>query len=88
MPSEKQTCQTCKKDFLILEEEKAFYKRKNLPSPTDCSKCRQDTRLALRNERNLYKRKCDKCGQDMISPYSADSPYVVYCQKCFWEYTG
>lgn len=88
MSTERNTCQSCSKDFLILDQEKAFYKKKNLPIPTDCPKCRQDKRLALRNERNLYKRKCDKCNQDMIAAYAPDSPYKVYCQNCFWEYVG
>lgn len=88
MASLRQTCANCNKDFLIVDPEQEFYKKKELPLPTECPKCRQDKRLAMRNERNLYKRTCSKCGKDMISTYSAESPYVVYCQTCFWEYVG
>lgn len=88
MPSERKICETCAKDFLVLEKEQAFYARKSLPHPTECHKCRQDKRLSLRNERNLCQRTCDKCKAIMISPYRQDSPYIVYCQKCFWEYVG
>ncbi|MFA7278409.1 MAG: zinc-ribbon domain containing protein [Candidatus Gracilibacteria bacterium] len=88
MASQRSTCKTCGKDFLIIDQEQAFYAKKELPMPVICPKCRQDERLAMRNERNLYKRKCDKCGNDMIATYAPDSPYVIYCQKCFWEYVG
>lgn len=88
MPSERKTCSTCQKDFLVLDQEQEFLRKKEIPLPVDCPKCRQDKRLAMRNERNLYKRKCDKCGNAMISTYSEESPYVVYCQKCYWEYLG
>lgn len=88
MPSERKTCTTCAKDFLVLEQEQVFLKKKELPMPVECPKCRQDKRLALRNERNLYKRPCNKCGQGMISPYAPESPYTVYCQKCYYEYIG
>lgn len=88
MPSQQKECELCHKPFLILEKEREFLQKKNLPLPVQCFKCRQDQRLALRNERNLYRRKCAKCQQDMVSTYAPESPYIIYCQKCFWEYIG
>lgn len=88
MSSEKSVCKKCGKDFLILVEEQEFLKKKKLPMPVECPKCRQDKRLSMRNERTLYKRKCDKCSKMMISPYRPESEFVVYCQECFWEYVG
>ena len=38
-------------------------------------------RLIFRNERKLYKRKCDFSGKSIISIYSPESPYKVYDQK-------
>tara|TARA_B100000315_G_C14297812_1_gene460415 strand:+ start:249 stop:527 length:279 start_codon:yes stop_codon:yes gene_type:complete len=81
-------CKACSKDFLIIEQEQKFYKKKDLPFPENCPDCRQKRRLSLRNERKLYKRKCDKCTKDMISTYSPDSKYIVYCQECFWKHLG
>ncbi len=71
-----------------MEKEIEFLKKKDIPLPDQCFKCRQDQRLAMRNERNLYRRKCGKCNQEMISTYAPESPYLIYCQKCFWEYIG
>ena len=44
--------------------------------------------MALRSERQLYKRPCDKCKESMLSTYPPNAPYQVYCQKCFWENIG
>lgn len=86
--NETRTCETCQKSFLIIVQEQEFYKKKDLPWPTNCPECRQRRRLSLRNERKLYKRKCDKCQKDIISTYSPDSKYIVYCQECFWKNIG
>jgi len=82
------TCESCSKNFLIIPQEQVFYKKKDLPWPTNCPECRQKRRLSLRNERKLYKRKCDKCQKDIISTYAPDSKYIVYCQECFWQNIG
>lgn len=36
-------------------------------------------------ERYLYKRRCDLFKQEIISMFHPDSPYVVYCSKCWWS---
>lgn len=82
------TCSDCSKQFLIIPQETAFYSKKGLPLPKKCPECRQKARLSLRNERTLYKRTCNKCGKEIISTYSSDSKYVIYCQECFWESVG
>ncbi|NUJ97278.1 hypothetical protein HGA92_00650 [Candidatus Gracilibacteria bacterium] len=56
-----------------------------IPSPTLCPDCRQQRRLSFRNERKLYKRKCDATGEDIISIYSPDKPYKVYNQDFWWS---
>jgi hypothetical protein len=86
--STKQICKFCDKEFKIIPQEQKFYDRKKLPTPENCPKCRQKRRLSLRNERNLYKRKCDKCKKEVISTYKPDSEYTIYCQECYWEYLG
>lgn len=78
----------CGKKFSVIPQEKEFYERKKLPLPDFCPACRHKQRMALRNERKLYKRKCAKCGEDMLATFPEDVPYTVYCQKCFWENIG
>ena len=86
--SEVKKCAKCTNEFLITTQEKDFYEKKNLPDPKNCSKCRRDRRRSLRNPRKLYKRPCDKCKTELMSTYSKDSPYIVYCEKCYWDSLG
>lgn len=85
---EQAVCQFCSKSFLIIAQEQNFYLKKDLPWPVHCPECRQKRRLSLRNERKLYRRRCDKCQKEIISTYSPESQYKVYCQECFWQDIG
>ena len=62
-------CQNCHQKFNIEPEDFEFYKKISVPPPTFCPDCRLQRRLAFRNERKLYKRKCDLCGKDLIGMY-------------------
>lgn len=76
--NEIKACQNCAKNFEIDSEDKEFYKKMSTPSPTFCPMCRAQRRLTFRNERGLYKRKCDYSGKDIFSMYAPDSPVKVY----------
>ncbi|NUJ98065.1 hypothetical protein HGA92_04745 [Candidatus Gracilibacteria bacterium] len=56
-----------------------------IPSPTLCPDCRQQRRLSFRNERKLYKRKCDATEKNIITMFSPDKPYKVYGQDAWWS---
>ena len=85
MAKENKKCQNCQADFQIEPEDFKFYKKMKVPPPTFCSECRLMRRLTFRNERSLYKRKCDLCKKDMISIYHQKTSHPVYCQKCWWS---
>lgn len=76
---------SCQKQFRVVQQEIEFYKTKHLPFPDYCPACRHKQRMALRSERALYQRTCAKCQQSMLSVYPETAPYIIYCQKCFWE---
>ncbi len=82
--SEKRICQNCKKDFTIEPDDFSFYEKIKVPPPTFCPDCRLQRRMAVRNERNLYYRECDLCKKKIISMYSAEKPFPVFCQNCWW----
>ncbi|MBN1494822.1 hypothetical protein JW911_03765 [Candidatus Peregrinibacteria bacterium] len=71
-------CKLCNHQFEITSEEKELYKKFDVPEDEFCFKCAQTQRLAYRNERNLYSRKCDFSGEQILSVYSADKPFKVY----------
>lgn len=62
-----------------------FYDKIKVPPPTWCPECREQRRIAFRNERALYYRKCDLCGENVVSRVSPDKPYKMYCRKCWWS---
>lgn len=83
MNQETKTCQNCHSQFRIEPDDFRFYEKIQVPPPTFCPECRHIRRLSFRNERALYKRKCDLCGQDKIFMYPADSKFTVYCRDCW-----
>lgn len=78
-------CKECKNNFIITFEDKKFYQKINVPEPTLCFNCRQQRRYAFRNERTFYQRNCDLCKRKIISIYSPNKPFKVYCQDCWWS---
>ena len=77
------SCPHCRKNFEITNDDLDFYKTLNIPAPSHCPPCRQLRRLTWRNERNLYKRKCDATGKDIVSVFSPDKPFKVY-ENEYW----
>ncbi len=78
MNSEIKNCQNCKQEFTIDSEDFNFYEKIKVPPPTFCPMCRVQRRWTFRNERGLYKRKCDFSGKEIFSMYASDSPVKVY----------
>ena len=88
------TCHHCNQPFEIEQDEldfidkisPAFAGKKYLFGlPTLCPWCRLRRRLAWRNERYLYKRKCDLSGKEIISIYPPDSPFKIYDKELWWS---
>lgn len=82
-------CKQCKNQFKIDAKDKAFYKRLNVPEPTFCPPCRMQRRFAFRNERQLYHRKCDLTGKQIISIHAPESeggrPLKVFDYDEWWS---
>src|SRR3989338_1872653 len=85
MTAETKTCQNCKQPFTIEPEDFLFYDKIRLPPPTWCPECRMQRRMCFRNERVLYPRSCDSCGEKIISMYPSATPFPVYCNACWYS---
>lgn len=72
------SCSQCRAGFALTERETAFYQKAGLPFPRWCPLCRVKRRMAWRNDRTFYERKCDLSGGRMISIYPPDTPFPVY----------
>lgn len=83
MQQETKICQNCKENFVIESEDFDFYKKIQVPPPTFCPSCREQRRMAHRNERFLYKDQCDLCKKSILSIYSPEKPFTVYCRECW-----
>lgn len=91
---ENRNCKKCSSVFPITDKDMDFYtkisptfngKIYQIPPPTLCPDCRQQRRLAFRNERKLYKRKCDATGKDIISCFSPEKQAPVYDLEYWWS---
>ncbi len=87
-------CQQCGLEFEITDEDLKYYdqispvfdgRKFAIPIPKMCPQCRHQRRLAFRNERKLYSRKCDMSGRQILSIYSPDKLYKVYDQPEWWS---
>lgn len=76
-------------DLALLDKLSPVFagKKELLPPPTLCPDCRQQRRMAYRNERQLYRRMCDITGKSIISVFPPDAPYKV-CDKDHWYSTA
>lgn len=87
MPSETRTCQSCKQSFILEAEDLDFIKSLKASPSGRCRDCLLAQRLAFRNERILYKRKCDAPGhnEEIITIYSPQITDPVYDYKFWWS---
>ena len=86
-------CSQCQKQFEIGEDEIKFLdkispvfggKKYQIPSPANCPSCRAQQRLAHRNERKLFSRKCALCNTTMVSIFHPSSKSKAYCISCYY----
>ena len=87
-------CTKCSTSFDITDKDLEFYEKISpifgwtkylIPTPTLCPDCRAQRRFSARNERNLYKRKCDATGKDILSIFSPDKKNIVYSADYWWS---
>ena len=73
-------------DLLYLERISPVYgdKKYTIPNPELCPDCRQHRRIAWRNERSLYRRKCSSSGKPIIAMYHEDHVFPVYDNDVWW----
>lgn len=88
------TCRSCTTTFPIVQADLDFYEKVSpiiaghkfaVPPPTLCPSCRRQRRLLVMNDRHLYNDRCDRCDKTIISLYSPDKPFPVWCRECWWS---
>jgi hypothetical protein len=89
-------CKQCRSLFEVTDSDRAIIESASpvlngqkvlIPAPTFCPPCRNQRRMAWRNDRTFYHRKCDLTGKQFISMYPADTKFPVYKQDA-WHGDG
>lgn len=81
-------CEKTKKPYKIIVQELEFYRKMKLPLPRKCPDQRNKERMKLRNPRDLWDRKCEKCGIDIKTSYNSyghSAALRVYCEGCYYD---
>lgn len=86
-------CTQCGKNYRIVLQELAFYKKHNLPVPLKCPECRYNGRRALRQPHDLWPRQCmcersthghvGRCPTTFETTHAPERPEIVYCEGCY-----
>jgi len=89
-------CKKCNNEFEIDDRDRQFYEMVSpefggekylLPEPTFCPDCRQQRRLAMCNERNLYPGECGMCKKRTLTEQPPHNNQPIYCREC-WNSDG
>ena len=78
-------CGACGKNYKVIAQELAYYRKMNLPVATKCFDCRYSERMKIRNACKIYDRKCMKCNVDLKSTFAPQDKRTVYCEKCYYQ---
>jgi hypothetical protein len=88
-------CDKCRRNYRLISQELAFYKKLLLPIPRHCPNCRHDQCMSLRLPRKLWHRQCmcekehphhtGRCANEFETSYAPGRPEIVYCEKCYQQ---
>ncbi|MFH0712844.1 MAG: hypothetical protein V2A55_03270, partial [Candidatus Jorgensenbacteria bacterium] len=87
LQAEKRICQNCKRLFEVEAQDFDFYRKIDVPPPTWCPECRAVRRMTWRNERTLYKTRCQAPGhsEDMLSIFDPAESFQAVDSKFWWS---
>lgn len=78
-------CIECSKNYRIIIDELAFYRRMGIPIPRTCPECRHIKRVKARGPNRLWHRKCMKtgCQNEFETSYAPEREEIIYCESCY-----
>jgi len=76
-------CEETGKNYKIIPQELAFYKKMNVAIPHISPDARHLRRMKFRPPRHLFERTCGKCGIKMQTVFAPERKEKVWCEKCF-----
>ena len=79
------SCTTCDRKYKIASIEFDLLRKMNMPLPTRCLRCRENSRFDKLQMPKLYDRTCMKCGKAIRTSYAPDRTETVYCETCYQQ---
>lgn len=86
-------CTRCQRNFKILPQELAFYKKQQVYIPTQCHECRFAVMNTRRMLYQIWQRQCmctqvdhghhSRCLAEFDTSYSPERKEIVYCEQCY-----
>ena len=86
-------CVDCGRNYKVIAQELAFYKKIGVPVPRQCTECRHHARNKRAGERVLHHRQCmcslaghdhvGQCVHKFETTYAPERPEKVYCETCY-----
>ncbi len=74
-----------RKPFRITERELGFYRRYNLPLPTDTPAERMTRRMNMAGITRMSKETCTSCRKEINSQYKKEDGWKPYCTACYQQ---
>jgi hypothetical protein len=74
-----------RRPFKIIKQELDLYRQVQMPIPHLHPDKRHQMRMALRNPRKLWERRCQKCQKPISASYAPTRPEIVYCESCYLD---
>jgi len=78
-------CEKSGRPYKILERERSFYKKLQIPIPRLAPDQRVIERQRLRSPMKLWQRECMKCSKEHLSVFGPKCKEKIYCEKCYLE---
>ncbi|MFA6917584.1 MAG: zinc-ribbon domain containing protein [Candidatus Gracilibacteria bacterium] len=77
------SCDSCGKNYKLINPEFDFYKKSQVPIPRECPSCRHAKRISFKNPHHLWTEKCAKCQTEISTTYPPQRKQKIYCEKCY-----
>ncbi len=86
-------CISCARNYKILPDELALYKKLRVPIPKECFFCRHKRRESMRGGYDLIEKQCDcaednhdhagRCPEIFKTCFTDKEPRPIYCESCY-----
>ncbi len=78
-------CESCEKNYRIIDSELKFYRKFNIALPRKCFDCRHKARMSKIPSRKLKEVTCKSCAKTMLTTH--EKTEKLLCEDCYLKLT-